>query len=46
MIVISVIKNGLNVVGVHPYMQIVISGLLVIVAVALILDRDRLMFVK
>jgi ribose/xylose/arabinose/galactoside ABC-type transport system permease subunit len=45
-IIISVIKNGLNVVGVHPYLQIVISGLLVIVAVALILNRDRLMFVK
>jgi ribose/xylose/arabinose/galactoside ABC-type transport system permease subunit len=45
-IIISGIKNGLNVVGVHPYLQIVISGLLVIVAVALILNRDRLMFVK
>lgn len=45
-LIITLISNGLNVIGVHPYLQIAISGLLVIGAVALILDRDRLMFVK
>jgi ribose/xylose/arabinose/galactoside ABC-type transport system permease subunit len=45
-LVISVLKNGLNVAGVHPYVQICITGLIVILAVTLTLDRSRLAFVK
>jgi len=45
-LVISVLKNGLNVAGVHPYAQIFITGLVVIIAVTLTLDRSRLAFVK
>jgi ribose/xylose/arabinose/galactoside ABC-type transport system permease subunit len=45
-LVISVLKNGLNVAGVHPYAQICITGLIVIIAVTLTLDRSRLAFVK
>lgn len=45
-LVISVLKNGLNVAGVHPYVQICITGLIVIIAVTLTLDRSRLAFVK
>lgn len=45
-LVIAVVDNGLNVIGVHPYLQIAISGLLVIAAVAVLIDRERLHFVK
>jgi ribose/xylose/arabinose/galactoside ABC-type transport system permease subunit len=45
-LVISVLKTGLNVAGVHPYAQICITGLVVIIAVTLTLDRSRLAFVK
>ena len=45
-LVISVLKNGLNVAGVHPYVQIVVTGLIVIIAVTFTLDRSRLAFVK
>jgi ribose transport system permease protein/putative xylitol transport system permease protein len=45
-LVISVLKNGLNVAGVSPYVQICITGLIVIIAVTLTLDRSRLAFVK
>lgn len=44
--VISVLKNGLNVAGVHPYLQVFVTGLIVIIAVTLTLDRSRLAFVK
>lgn len=45
-LVISVLKNGMNVAGVHPYAQIGITGLIVIIAVTLTLDRSRLASVK
>jgi len=43
--VIAVVKNGLNIAHVHPYIQILFTGILVIAAVALTLDRSRLAFV-
>ena len=45
-LVISVLKNGLNVAGVHPYLQVFVTGLIVIIAVTMTLDRSRLAFVK
>lgn len=45
-LVIAVLKNGLNVIGVHHYWQTIITGLIVIIAVTLTLDRSRMAFVK
>ena len=45
-LVIAVLTNGLNVAGVHKYYQIVVMGLIVIIAVTLTLDRSKLGFVK
>jgi ribose transport system permease protein/putative xylitol transport system permease protein len=45
-LVIAVLTNGMNVAGVHKYYQIVITGLVVIAAVTLTLDRSKLAFVK
>ena len=45
-VIIAIVKNGLNIAQVHPYMQTVVTGLIVISAVALTLDRTRLAFVK
>jgi ribose transport system permease protein/putative xylitol transport system permease protein len=44
--IIAIVKNGLNIAQVHPYAQTVLTGLIVIFAVALTLDRSRLAFVK
>jgi ribose/xylose/arabinose/galactoside ABC-type transport system permease subunit len=45
-LVIAVLTNGLNVAGVHKYYQIIVTGLVVIMAVTLTLDRSKLAFVK
>ena len=45
-LVIAILSNGLNVIGVHPYMQIIIKGLVVVMAVAMTLDRSKIEFVK
>jgi ribose/xylose/arabinose/galactoside ABC-type transport system permease subunit len=45
-LVIAVLTNGLNVAGVHKYYQIIVTGLVVIIAVTLTLDRSKLAFVK
>ena len=45
-LMIAVLTNGLNVAGVHKYYQIIVMGLIVIVAVTLTLDRSKLGFVK
>jgi ribose transport system permease protein/putative xylitol transport system permease protein len=44
--IIAIVKNGLNIAQVHHYAQTVFTGLIVIFAVALTLDRSRLAFVK
>ncbi|AXT36253.1 ABC transporter permease [Phaeobacter sp. LSS9] len=44
--VIAIVKNGLNIAQVHPYAQTIFTGMIVIFAVALTLDRTRLAFVK
>jgi ribose transport system permease protein/putative xylitol transport system permease protein len=45
-LVITVMSNGLNVSGVNPFTQTVIKGIVVILAVALLLDRSKTEFVK
>ena len=45
-LVIAILSNGLNVIGIHPYMQIIIKGLVVVMAVAMTLDRSKIEFVK
>ncbi|WP_299793019.1 ABC transporter permease [uncultured Marivita sp.] len=44
--IIAIVKNGLNVAQVHPYNQTLLTGVIVIGAVAVTLDRTRLAFVK
>ncbi|WP_161532487.1 ABC transporter permease [Bradyrhizobium sp. LCT2] len=45
-LVIAVLQNGLNIAGVHTYIQIMVTGLIVILAVTITLDRSRLAFIK
>lgn len=45
-LVIAVLTNGLNIAGVHKYYQIIFTGLVVIIAVTVTLDRSKLAFVK
>jgi ribose/xylose/arabinose/galactoside ABC-type transport system permease subunit len=40
-LVIAVMSNGLNVIGVHPFIQTIIKGAIIIAAVALTLDRSK-----
>lgn len=44
--IIGIVKNGLNIAQVHPYVQIIFTGAIVVVSVAATLDRTRLAFVK
>jgi ribose/xylose/arabinose/galactoside ABC-type transport system permease subunit len=45
-LLISVLTNGMSVANVHPFLQIVVQGLVVIIAVALTIDRRKLTLVK
>jgi ribose transport system permease protein/putative xylitol transport system permease protein len=45
-LVIGVLSNGLNLAGIGPYVQTVIQGIVVIVAVAFSLDRSKLSILK
>jgi ribose/xylose/arabinose/galactoside ABC-type transport system permease subunit len=45
-LVIAVFQNGLNIAGVHPYLQIMVTGMIVILSVTITLDRSRLAFIK
>ncbi|RKP53731.1 ABC transporter permease [Pararobbsia silviterrae] len=44
--IIALLKNGLNVIGVNPYLQLIITGAVVVIAVTMTLDRSRMAFVK
>ena len=45
-LIITVLSNGMNVAGVQLYVQIVIKGIVMMLAVAMTLDRSRIEFVK
>lgn len=45
-LVIAVLSNGLVILGVHPFHQIIIKGIVVIVAVGLTLDRSKVGVMK
>jgi ribose transport system permease protein/putative xylitol transport system permease protein len=44
--VIAVLSNGMNIMGVDPYLQIIIKGIVVIAAVAITIDRSKIKLVK
>jgi ribose transport system permease protein len=45
-LIIAVLANGMVLLGISPYVQQAVQGLLIIVAVALSIDRERLKIVK
>jgi ribose transport system permease protein len=45
-LIIGILQNGMIVDNVHPFLQILIQGLVVIIAVALTLDRSKIHLVK
>jgi ribose transport system permease protein len=45
-LVISILSTGMNITSVHPYTQQVVKGIVVIVAVALTIDRKKYAFIK
>ena len=45
-LIVIVLSNGMILMGVSPFVQMGVQGVLIIVAVALALDRSRLPFVK
>lgn len=44
--VVALVGNGLNVVGVNVYYQLIITGIITMVAVVLTLDKSKVMVVK
>lgn len=45
-LVITVLSNGLNITGVHPFLQEIVKGLVVIAAVAATMDRSKFELTK
>ena len=45
-LVIGVLSNGMNVLGINPYVQMSITGVVVILAVAVTLDRSKITIMK
>lgn len=45
-LIVTVLTNGMNIAAIDPYLQVVVQGAVVIVAVALTLDRRKLFVVK
>jgi ribose transport system permease protein len=45
-IIVTVLSNGMILLGISPYVQQTAQGLMIIAAVALTLDRTRLKIVK
>lgn len=45
-LIITVLGNGLNIIGVSPHVQVVIKGIIVIVAVFTTMDRSRITITK
>ena len=46
MLIVTVLTNGMVLMGVPPFVQMGVQGLLIITAVALALDRSRLSVMK
>ena len=45
-LIISVLTNGMSVANVHPFLQVVVQGVVVILAVAITIDRRKLTLIK
>lgn len=45
-IVIAVLGNGMDVVGIHPYVQVLVKGIVIILSVISSMDRTKLQVVK
>ncbi len=45
-VIISILSNGMNLLDVDPYIQIIIKGVVTIIAVAVTIDRKRIELVK
>src|SRR5262249_39650677 len=45
-LIVAVLSNGMILLGISPYVQQTVQGLMIIAAVALTLDRTRLKIVK
>jgi ribose transport system permease protein len=43
---VTTLSNGMILMGIHPYIQQAVQGLLIIVAVALTMDRTRVPIIK
>jgi ribose transport system permease protein len=45
-LLITVLSNGMNIVGIHPFVQEIVKDLVVIAAVAITIDRSKFEFTK
>jgi ribose transport system permease protein/putative xylitol transport system permease protein len=45
-LIVTILTNGMNIANVNPHLQIVVQGAVVVIAVALTLDRRKLLVVK
>jgi ribose transport system permease protein len=45
-LILGIMENGMNVIGVDPYFQQSILGLVIVISVALTFDRSKLAMIK
>ncbi|RKQ15140.1 ABC transporter permease [Ureibacillus endophyticus] len=45
-LVITVLSNGMNITGIHPYIQEIVKGIVVVAAVAVTTDRNKFSLTK
>jgi ribose transport system permease protein len=45
-LIVMVLSNGMVLMGISPYVQQIVQGIMIIIAVALSVDRARLKIVK
>ena len=45
-LIIAILSNGMNMTGVDPYLQNILKGLVLIIAVFLTIDRSKILIIK
>ena len=45
-LIISVLSNGMNMIGVNPYLQGIMKGLVLVLAVFVTIDRKKIRIIK
>ncbi len=45
-LIIAILSNGMNMTGINPYLQNIVKGVVLILAVFLTIDRSKIQIIK